>query len=170
MKQLILSLLFIIPLFVFSQSDTAQVASCCGGKCTGSAYCTACSNCSGCKHCTSGGSCGVCSGGAKWKPAPEPRGTSGTKSTTPKSTTNDPYGTSTDSNKAIGGSVHVVSTTLNMRKGPGVEFDIVIVLNKDAFLTILDPENDGWIHVSHSEMGADKIVKYEGYVSAKHVK
>lgn len=32
-----------------------------GGRCTGSAYCTACSNCSRCGHCSSGGTCGVCS-------------------------------------------------------------------------------------------------------------
>ncbi len=35
-----------------------------GGRCTGSAYCTACSNCSGCGHCNSGGTCGVCRGGS----------------------------------------------------------------------------------------------------------
>ena len=30
------------------------------GRCTGSAYCTACKNCSRCGYCNSGGSCGVC--------------------------------------------------------------------------------------------------------------
>lgn len=30
------------------------------GRCTGSAYCTACKNCKYCAHCNSGGSCGVC--------------------------------------------------------------------------------------------------------------
>ncbi|MCP2937766.1 hypothetical protein NK983_34220, partial [Salmonella enterica subsp. enterica serovar Typhimurium] len=38
----------------------------CGGRCTGSAYCTACTNCSRCHHCKYGGSCGVCA-------APEPK-------------------------------------------------------------------------------------------------
>ena len=32
-----------------------------GSRCTGSAYCRACSNCSRCKYCNNGGSCGVCS-------------------------------------------------------------------------------------------------------------
>lgn len=31
------------------------------GRCTGSAYCRACSNCSRCKYCNNGGACGVCS-------------------------------------------------------------------------------------------------------------
>ncbi len=31
------------------------------GRCTGSAYCSACRNCSRCAHCSNGGSCGVCS-------------------------------------------------------------------------------------------------------------
>lgn len=30
------------------------------GKCTGSAYCTACKTCEYCAYCNSGGSCGVC--------------------------------------------------------------------------------------------------------------
>ncbi|MBV8327186.1 hypothetical protein [Chryseobacterium sp.] len=33
-----------------------------GGRCTGSAYCTACSSCSRCGHCSGGGTCGVCKG------------------------------------------------------------------------------------------------------------
>lgn len=38
-----------------------------GGRCTGSASCSACSNCTGCAHCSSGGSCGVCRGGSYGK-------------------------------------------------------------------------------------------------------
>lgn len=50
------------------------------GRCTGSAYCTACKNCSRCNYCNSGGTCGVCSSGVRpsYKATPKPR----TKSTT----------------------------------------------------------------------------------------
>lgn len=50
----------LICMLLLISNHTASFA---GGRCTGSAYCTACTNCSRCKHCSNGGSCGVCSGG-----------------------------------------------------------------------------------------------------------
>lgn len=38
-----------------------------GGRCTGSAPCSACKNCSRCGHCSGGGTCGVCRGGSSEK-------------------------------------------------------------------------------------------------------
>lgn len=31
-----------------------------GGRCTGSAVCSACTSCNYCKHCNAGGTCGTC--------------------------------------------------------------------------------------------------------------
>lgn len=42
------------------------------GRCTGSAYCSACRNCSRCAHCSNGGSCGVCSSSTVNYESPKP--------------------------------------------------------------------------------------------------
>jgi hypothetical protein len=65
MKKFISILILCIGTFTavsFSLSDSESPHH--GGRCTGSASCSACSNCTGCAHCSSGGSCGVCSGGS----------------------------------------------------------------------------------------------------------
>lgn len=65
MKTFISILILCIGTFTavsFSLSDSESPHH--GGRCTGSASCSACSNCTGCAHCSSGGSCGVCSGGS----------------------------------------------------------------------------------------------------------
>ncbi|MDP9958871.1 SH3 domain-containing protein [Chryseobacterium lathyri] len=68
MKTFISLLILCIGTFTavsFSLSDSESTHH--GGRCTGSASCSACSNCTGCAHCSSGGSCGVCSGGSYGK-------------------------------------------------------------------------------------------------------
>lgn len=65
MKTFISIVIICIGAFVsdsFSFSKTTDTDH--GGRCTGSAYCTACSNCSRCGHCSGGGTCGVCGGGS----------------------------------------------------------------------------------------------------------
>lgn len=65
MKTFISILILCIGTFTavsFSLSDSESPHH--GGRCTGSASCSACSNCTGCAHYSSGGSCGVCGGGS----------------------------------------------------------------------------------------------------------
>ncbi|UWX59981.1 SH3 domain-containing protein [Chryseobacterium oranimense] len=68
MKTFISILILCIGTFTalsFNLSDSESLHH--GGRCTGSASCSACSNCTGCAHCSSGGSCGVCSGSSYGK-------------------------------------------------------------------------------------------------------
>ncbi|MGU3374657.1 SH3 domain-containing protein [Chryseobacterium sp. M5A1_1a] len=60
-----------------------------GGKCTGSAYCTACSNCSRCGHCSGGGTCGVCKG--NFSPATLPSKRSPSKKSSSRSKSDSYY-------------------------------------------------------------------------------
>jgi uncharacterized protein YgiM (DUF1202 family) len=52
-----------IPVKEKNSKKKKAALSCCEGKCTGSAYCTACTSCEYCAWCNSGGSCGTCGGG-----------------------------------------------------------------------------------------------------------
>lgn len=167
MKHIVVLAFFCVCFSMYGQVDTSAVASCCGGKCTGSAYCTACSNCSGCKHCNSGGSCGVCAGGVKWKASPSRSETtkrsdtygSGTTKTTTNETTVEPEQF-----------VAVISQTLNMRSGPGTDYPVVLVLSKGQLLTIKETVQNGWVKVSANNLEGNVFVTYVGYVAAKYVK
>src|SRR5690606_38081716 len=90
-------------------------------------YCTACKSCSGCKHCAkNGGSCGVCSGGRNY---------SSSKSTS-KSVSS--YSLVDTSKFSIGEKVLVNSVTLNLRRGPGTQYQIIEKLSITDKLEVLE--------------------------------
>ncbi|ALR32197.1 hypothetical protein ATE47_17475 [Chryseobacterium sp. IHB B 17019] len=64
MKKLIPFLITILGLFLLNSCFKANDNVGHDGRCTGSAYCTACKNCSRCGHCSGGGTCGACGGGS----------------------------------------------------------------------------------------------------------
>ncbi|RXM62690.1 hypothetical protein [Chryseobacterium sp. CH1] len=64
MKKLISFIILTFSLFLLNSYLKANDNVEHGGRCTGSAYCSACSNCSRCGHCSGGGTCGVCGGGS----------------------------------------------------------------------------------------------------------
>lgn len=172
MRFFLLLFLVWLSLTVSGQTDSTQLASCCEGKCTGSAYCTACKNCSGCKHCNSGGTCGVCSSGVKWKAAPSPSssGTGTGSHTTKPKTTEAPSSNKPSYESTMPTIVGVISQTLNLRSGPGTEYDVVLVLSKGQVLTVLEPASNGWLKVSANQLEGNLFVRYDGYVSVKYVK
>lgn len=75
MKKLIPFIILSFSLFLLNACFKANDNVGHGGRCTGSAYCTACSNCSGCGHCNSGGTCGVCRGGPSGRSSSSSRST-----------------------------------------------------------------------------------------------
>lgn len=140
-----------------SKADT------CGGRCTGSAYCTACKNCSGCKHCNSGGSCGVCA-------APEPppvKKPKVVKVSSPKVTTKHTTASkSTKSNTVMGSSsasdIHTVkAATINVRKEPSSQAEVICVLHHKKSVRILKKVDATWVEI---EAFCDDNRRVTGYV------
>jgi len=156
------------------------IASCCdakkGGRCTGSASCTACTTCSGCKYCNSGGSCGVCGLSTPSKSYSTttyytPRKLAIKKSKTKKtiSTNNFYNGSSSSVNTENfdlikkGSFFMIKGAKLNLRNGPGITYDIIQELHKTDYGQILGSVIDGWVFVS--------ITKSEnfGYVKVENI-
>lgn len=139
------------------------IASCCsteeGGRCTGSAYCTACKNCSGCKHCNSGGSCGVCDGGRNSKKSSSE---SKNKSNSSESTYSVKSKKTSNRNFYKGELLFVVNTTLNLRGGPGTKYEIIAKLKMNDELTYIESSGD-WIKVKVKKSGI------EGWAYGKYV-
>ncbi len=165
---LLILLLFIGVTEVYSQESTV-IASCCssedGGRCTGSAYCTACKNCSGCKHCNSVGSCGVCSGGRtvrKKSTSSRKSSTYKTKSSKINSINGSTYSTKKTNTYSISDYLLVTASTLNMRSGPGTQYKIVEKLSYYDKLKYLDRKGN-WLKVKVVE--SEKI----GWVYYKYV-
>lgn len=126
-----------------------------GRRCTGSANCTACTTCSGCRHCKKeGGSCGVCSSSSSRKQyRATPSYSTGSGST---------YTTKKKDRGYYLKTLVVTSTTLNMRSGPGTNFNISDKLYKNDQLVFLSMQG-GWVKVEN------KKTKNIGYVSSKYV-
>lgn len=142
-----------------SKADT------CGGRCTGSAYCTACKNCSGCKHCNSGGSCGVCD---VREPAPvkKPKVVKTTATKAPSSHSPTHNKTTTKSKKTLGSStaskIHTVNAkSINVRKTPSATAEIICVLHHKKSVRILKKFDATWVEI---EAFCDDNRRITGYV------
>jgi len=120
------------------------------GRCTGSAYCSACRNCSRCAHCGSGGTCGVCapsaSSSADYYPS---RGTSARK----KSKTNShsskqstSASRTTTSKKVELEYLEVNVDVLSLRKGPASTYAVVEKLKRNQRLQVISKHGQ-WIKV-----------------------
>ena len=170
-------LIFSLIYFVFDSTvlhgqKANLVASCCEGKtgrCTGSAYCTACKNCRYCKYCSNGGSCGVCSGGSKRTYKPKPTYTYPSTST---STTNsywynkgnaksNIYNLSNDIfSKYYLKNLMVNTLTLNLRTGPGTEYNVLKRINKYQKLIFLAMTGN-WVKVKVKSTNIIGFVHYK---------
>ncbi|MGN7865739.1 SH3 domain-containing protein [Chryseobacterium sp. 22458] len=145
-----------------------------GGRCTGSAYCTACSNCSGCGHCNSGGTCGVCRGGSSGKSLSSG---SSSKGKSKKHKSPDSYRSSkphtgkppkvfidkaninlNSNNRYIAG----IATT-NVYEKPNFQSKVITIVTKDAKLIQLSKEGP-WYKVRVKSSGKT------GYIFNKAVK
>lgn len=179
--------LFVLFSFTILSTNTSiaqtnkLIASCCEGKegrCTGSSYCTACKNCSSCKYCNSGGSCGVCTGGSRRTTTPK---SYKSNSTNRSSSSYSRYGStnSYSSNKSNGfysseiydlpndvyseyylKTLIVNAKTLNLRKGPGANYEILEKLNKNQELVFLAMTGD-WVKVKVKSTNTIGFVNYQ---------
>jgi len=160
-------LLYIVVLFVFSinlhsqKSSTKLIASCCEskvGRCTGSAYCTACTNCSRCAHCSNGGSCGVCSSSNDYTPIKK----KGYKKSRKTSSSFKSYGITSRVSYYKDQTLSVIAKTVNVRKGPGMSYDILETLKNGDYVYFKQVSGDWALVEVH---GSD----IEGYVFLKYL-
>lgn len=162
---LLFSSLIILPLFSQTAAENT-IASCCSSaeaRCTGSVYCSACKNCSRCAHCNSGGSCGVCT---VYKTTSRP-GSSEKKSTATRQSDNSYSG-----KKKIYGATRIYyknevllvsNSTLNLRKGPGIQYEIVEKLKQNDQLIFMK-QSGSWLKIKV------KKSKNEGWIYAQYVR
>lgn len=177
---------FIVLFFFSVLSIRAQegklLASCCDtkpkerGRCTGSSSCSACSNCSRCGHCSNGGSCGVCARYSEPVRYTVPRITREriAKSTSKSNERGSKQLKFYDKSVKVTGSkkgiynyrsddmLAVNSEILNLREGPGVEYQVIEVLEKHELLKLIAIEGE-WLQVKVIETGN------RGFVNVKFV-
>lgn len=146
--------------FYFSKNDSNGH----GGRCTGSAYCTACSSCSRCGHCGAGGTCGVCSGsssGRSFSSSGKSRGTK--KSRTSKSIGYKKKTVQNSQNVTLKADVIILSRSTNVFEKPSFQSKVLVNLPENTNLILL-AKLDSWYKVKIKKTG--KI----GYVDAKYLK
>jgi len=124
--------IFLILFISFGLSATCQktsgLASACHegkeGRCTGSAYCSACKNCSRCAHCSAGGSCGVCSSSTdSYYTAPKLKRKKAAKVAAIRPENKN-------SRFASGEMLSITIDEVNLRSGPGTKY--VVIRKLDA--------------------------------------
>lgn len=124
-----------------------------GGRCTGSAYCSACKNCSRCAHCSNGGSCGVCSSNI-----------SSEYYTTPKkskrSSSSSSYSSKTAKTYYKNETITVYNEVINLRKGPGLKYSIIEKIPYGGSVSYI-LESGEWIKVKVEKTGTI------GYINTK---
>lgn len=162
------------------------VASNASGRCVGSDYCTACRNCSACKWCNSGGSCGVCGGGSsrsRSRLSSRQGATSLHYYDPPRSYKNNSSAAGYNNKGNNRSTSHFFSTvhnsnetdfypikktvntkTLNVRSGPGTQYDIIDKLFKYELVPTYGT-SDKWTKVKYYK--DDEY--YEGYVFSQYL-
>jgi hypothetical protein len=168
MKYFKLSLLAFVAtviLYILISFGASEAKSCCeGGRCTGSAYCSACSNCSRCAHCGAGGTCGVCS--YRSKP-----GKSGVIIEQPKSKTmvNKKSDTTPNDPDNLKGT-YIVTASVNLRDAPRIDADIIAVLRAGTKISVTGFVNNEWAKTEVSINPAEETPqKVAGYISMKFI-
>jgi len=148
------------------------------GRCTGSAYCNICKDCSRCGYCNGGGACGVCSGGGSSRSNLRSSNYSTGNSSTSSSRSRSVRSTATYSAPNTGSytttillpiDAIVASEMLNLRSGPGTEYDILLRLSAGDSVTITAPAGNQWVQVEVTV--SDGVYEYtlEGYVFKKYL-
>ena len=154
-------LLISIPIIFSGNSVTTVLAEYCG-RCVGSAYCSACTTCNYCKHCNSGGSCGVCGGGASSRSDYNKRSPNYPRYTPP--TTYSPPTNNYEKKTYI--QYFVNTNLLNVRSGPGINYNIIDRIIYAQKVKVEFDLNDGWCYIKY--INTYNLMS-NGFVSKKYL-
>lgn len=172
MKKLIPFIILTFILFLLNSCVKANDNIGHGGRCTGSAYCTACSNCSRCGHCGSGGTCGVCSGSSSGRSSSS--GSSYKRTKSKKLKTPDSYSSSkakstktpkVELNVNVNSNNRYLAGTgaVNIYEKPSLQSKIITTVSKNTKLIQLSKEGS-WYKVQVKSSGR------KGYIFNKDAK
>lgn len=150
----------LISLILFFTKNSSQAENCCnGGRCNGSAYCSACKNCSRCAHCKGGGTCGACSSPKTSYKAPKTT----YKVSTPKHTSSKKETTPSTKTKVNSSKVYIVNATaLNVRSAPSTTSSILYTLKYGDVVTVLKVVDENWYKI--------QVTNVVGYVYQQYVR
>ncbi|MGE8535695.1 MAG: SH3 domain-containing protein [Chryseobacterium sp.] len=172
MKKIILFIVLTYSLLFLNSCFKANDSVGHGGRCTGSAYCSACSNCSRCGHCSGGGTCGVCGGGSsktrsssgspskkrkseKYNPSDSYQ-SSKTKSSKPPKVFIDEVNLNINSNNRYIAGIEAT----NIYERPSLKSKIIATVSKKAKLIQLSKEGS-WYKVLIKSNGKTGYVYYK---------
>lgn len=122
------------------------------GRCTGSAYCSACRNCSRCAHCGGGGTCGVCAPTSAPSSDYYSTRTSNSKKKAPvnnsSATTKSKKSSKSSSNKGLvnptnNKNIEVIIEELSLHSGPGNSYPVIEKLRRKQRLLLISRQ-DQW--------------------------
>jgi uncharacterized protein YgiM (DUF1202 family) len=154
----------LVLLLIYSINIPEAEACCEGGRCTGSAYCSACKNCKYCAHCNAGGSCGVC-----YSPPPKKEKPAAKTKEEKKSGSNTPV-TAGSEEFAAAGDIYIVNTeTLNLRTGPDKGYTIITTLKQGDKVKIISGHSSQWVKVQ-TIVSNNQQEPPTGYVYMQHLK
>jgi len=151
-----------------------------GATCYGYDPCGACKDCSRCGHCNSGGRCGVCSGGGSTRSQTNHRnsssysrssnGSSGsTRSSYRAPQYYDPTNAPSVRTVYLPAPALVSATTLNVRNGPGTEYEILVRLTEGDAVTITEPAGESWVKIEVTVSDGREFRTLKGYVFKKYL-
>jgi hypothetical protein len=140
----------------------------------------ACRDSSRCGYCNRAGSCRACSGGGSGRNQKSSNRSSQNKnSRSPDSgSTRSNYQAPTYYNPPdappprrlyLPAPAHVLATTLNVRGGPGTEFEILARLTEGDYVTITETAGESWVKITVSVWDGSEFRRQEGYVFKKHL-
>lgn len=117
------------------------------GRCTGSAYCTACKNCSRCAYCNSGERCGVCRKSARtYRPKKKKRNTNTSKYNIKKL----PSSSSVYQPKYSTEDIYILKEKTSLRQTANSKASVLRRLAKNDSVLILDGFSEKyWCKVTH---------------------
>ena len=133
-----------------------------------------------CGHSNSGGSCGMCSGGGSGRNQKSSnrssqnknsssQGSGSTKSNYQAPTYYNPPDAPPPRRLYLPAPAHVLATTLNVRGGPGTEFEILARLTEGDYVTITETAGENWVKIKISVWDGSEFRRQEGYVFKKHL-
>jgi uncharacterized protein YgiM (DUF1202 family) len=158
--------LIVLYIFLFQSCTESQAKGCCGGRCTGSSYCTACTNCTRCAHCNSGGSCGVCAAPVRTKTT-----TYEYKEKGPSTKTKGSTGTSENDLIDDNSIYSVTSSTVNVRSGPSTQDGVITTLKYGDEVRVIEFTNEKWVKIETTVINDSyQSEEITGYVFKQYIK
>jgi hypothetical protein len=158
-----------LGLIVFSHPNKIRLfnSDTCCGKCIGAARCTACRTCEYCHYCNSGGTCGVCTSNPSSTHQPQYSKKYTNRNNFTKNKKQSPFTGNQTRFIQLPSSAIVTAKNLNVRAGPGTNFEIIDKLSTGDGVTVTEFLGKSWAKIEWEDI--EENIDYEGYVSINYL-